>query len=336
MAISGAQARIPGAGHPHERLVRYSDAVAQTTPRNPAGKQSGPTGKYPAKPPTKKQRRNQMAARSVSLERKPPWQSPTVVTISSVAIVAVVLIIIVLINQVGGNNATVATTVPQAILTAVENPSSTVVDTIGTGGQSGELTRLPASAVLPEVDGKPMVVFVGAEDCVMVMWLSRFGTFTNLHEIESSSTDVYADTNTFTFYKASYSSQYIDFSPNEIEDRNEQPLQTMSAQVSKIFTTWDQPPYTVQAQGFPFVDIGGLFTLYNSSYSPGDLANLSWKQIADDLSNPTSTVAKDIIGNANILTAATCMATGDTPSSVCSSSTIQSIESVVKTIKTPS
>ena len=63
------------------------------------------------------------------------------------------------------------------------------------------------------------------------------------------------------------------------------------------------------------------------------LAGLSWNQIGNDLSDPTSQVAKDIIGNANILTAATCIATGDTPSSVCSSSTIQSIETGLKTIK---
>jgi len=55
-----------------------------------------------------------------------------------------------------------------------------------------------------------------------------------------------------------------------------------------------------------------------------------------DLSDPTSQVAKDIIGNANILTAATCIATGDTPSSVCSSSTIQTIEATLKTIKAQS
>ena len=75
-----------------------------------------------------------------------------------------------------------------------------------------------------------MVVYVGGEYCpycaaerwAMVMWLSRFGTFTNLHEIQSSSNDIDANTNTFTFYKSSYTSQYIDLSTNEIEDRAQQ------------------------------------------------------------------------------------------------------------------
>jgi Domain of unknown function (DUF929) len=331
----------PRFGHPLERLVRYSGAVAQTTPRKPVGKQPGSAGKYPAKAATKKQRRHQMAARSVSLERRPPWQSPTVVTISSVAVVAILLIVIVLINQAGGGNATVANPVPQAILTAVENPSPSLVSTVGSGRQPGQMIRLPASAKLVGADLKPLVVFVGAEYCPycaaerwsMVMWLSRFGTFKNLSEIQSSSTDVFPNTDTFTFYKSSYSSPYIDFSGNELEDRNQQPLQSMTAQISKIFTTYDQPPYTTQSGQFPFLDIGGLFSLYSTSYTPAVLANLSWSQIAAKLSNPNDPVTQDIVGNANILTAATCIATGDQPSSVCSSPTIQSIEQGLKTIK---
>jgi hypothetical protein len=309
--------------------------------RKPAGQPPKPRSAYPAKPATKKQRRNQAAARSVPLEHRPPWQSPTVVTISSVAVVAVALIVIVLINLGGGGNATVATPVPQAILSAVENPSTSVVSTVGSGGQPGEMVRLPTSAKLVDAGGTPLVVYVGAEYCpycaaerwVMVMWLSRFGTFKNLSEIQSSSTDVFPNTDTFTFHKSSYSSSYVDFSANEIEDRNQQPLESMSSQISSIFTKYDQPPYSTQSGQFPFIDIGGVFTLFSTSYTPQLLANLSWSQIAAKLSNATDPVTQAIVGNANILTAATCIATGDQPSSVCSSPTIQSIEQGLKTIK---
>ena len=281
-----------------------------------------------------------MAARSVSLERRPPWQSPTVVTISSVAVVAILLIVIVLINQAAPNNTNVNTPVPQSILNAVENPSPSVVSTVGTGGYGGEMIRLPASAKL-DSNGKPMVVFVGAEYCPfcaaerwsMVMWLSRFGTFKNLSEIMSSSTDVDPNTNTFSFYKSSYSSPNIVFSSNEIEDRNQQPLQSMSAQVTKIFTTYDTTPWTSQSGQFPFIDIGGVFTLYTTSYDPVLLKGLSWGQIAAKLSNPSDPVTKAIVGNANILTAATCIATSNQPSSVCTNSTIQVIEQALAQIK---
>jgi Domain of unknown function (DUF929) len=337
----GSVMRRPG--HPSERFVGYPVRVDQSTPGKPVGKRPVPSGKYPAKPVSKKQRRNQAAARSISLERRPPWQSPTVVTISSVAVVAIALIVIVLINAAGGGNVSTYTKAPQAILTAVENPSTSVVSTVGTGGQPGEMVRLPASAKIVGADGKPLVVYVGAEYCPfcaaerwsMVMWLSRFGTFRNLKLQLSSSTDTDPNTNSFTFYTSSYTSQYIDFSPNEIEDRNQQPLQSMTAQISNIFTKYNNPPYTQQSGQFPFVDIGGFFSLYSTSYNPVDLQNLSWSQIAAKLSNPSDPVTKDIVGNANILTAATCIATGDTPSSVCSSSTIQNIEQTLKTIKTP-
>ncbi len=90
----------------------------------------------------------------------------------------------------------------------------------------------------------------------------------------------------------------------------------MTTQISHIFTTYDQPPYTTQSGQFPFIDIGGVFSLYSTSYTPADLANLTWSQIAAKLSNPNDQVTKDIVGNANILTAATCIAIGDRRSAV--------------------
>ncbi len=317
--------------------------MAQSTQQKPVGRAPGPNGKYNGKPLTKKQRRNQAAARSVSVNARPPWQSPTVVTSVSVGIVAVVLIVIVILNQVGGGNATALTPVPKAILTAVEQPSSSVVDTVGTGGKSGSLVKLPASALLSKSNGKTTVIYVGAEYCpfcaaerwVMVMWLSRFGTFHNLSEIQSSSTDVYPNTDTFTFYKSSYTSSYINFSAAEVQDRNQNTLETPTTLQQNAFSKWDQTPYTTEAGGFPFVDIGGMYNLFATSYSPGDLASLSWSQIAAKLSNPADPVTKDIIGNANILTAATCIATGDQPASACSSSTIQNIEATLRTFKVP-
>ena len=106
------------------------------------------------------------------------------------------------------------------------------------------MISLPASALLPTVDGKPKIVFVGAEYCPfcaaerwsMIYWLSQFGTFKGLTQIQSSSTDIYPDTNTFTFYKSSYTSQYVDFNPNEVEDRDQNPLQTPSAATTNLVT----------------------------------------------------------------------------------------------------
>jgi Domain of unknown function (DUF929) len=322
--------------------VRYSDSVATNEGKLP-GKTPSPGSRATGKPLTKKQRRNQAAARSVSLSHRPPWQSPTVITSVSVGIVAVVLIVIVVINQFGGNGVVGTTPIQANVASVLLNPSPTVIQAVGSGSQPGEMTRLPGDTTLTGADGKPLIVYVGAEYCpfcaaerwTIIYWLSQFGTFKGLTQIESSSTDVYADTNTFTFHKASYTSQYIDFSPNEVLDRNQNTLETPTATIEALFTKYDAPPYTAEAQGFPFVDIAGLYDLYSTSYSPQLLANLSWSQIATKLKDPTDPVTQAIVGNANIMTAATCIATQDQPSAVCNSSTIQAIEPSLKALKPP-
>jgi Domain of unknown function (DUF929) len=205
------------------------------------------------------------------------------------------------------------------------------------------MVRLPGNTILKDAGGKPMIVYVGAEYCPfcaaerwsMVYWLSQFGTFKNLSEIKSSSTDVFPNTSTLTFYKSSYTSSSIDFSFAETQDVNSQPLMTPTKLAASLFVKYDTPPYTTQAQGFPFIDIGGLYVLYSTSYSPSLLANLTWDQIAAKLKNPSDPVTQAIVGNANIMTAATCIATQDIPASVCSSSTIQAIEPSLKALKTP-
>ena len=62
---------------------------------------------------------------------------------------------------------------------------------------------------------------------------------------------------------------------------------------------------------------------------PAILQGLSWKQIATDLGNLKSPVTLAIVGNANFLSAAICLADSNQPSSVCASSTIQGIETVL-------
>lgn len=318
--------------------------MAQTTQRKPPGNRQPPPGRPTGKPLTKKQRRNQAAVRSVSLSRRPTWQSPTFLTSASVGVVVIVLIIIVLINQVGGTgNTNGGPPLSATVASAVLHPNPSVIKTVGSGGQPGELVRLPGNSVLRDSSGKPMVVYVGAEYCPfcaaerwsMVYWLSQFGTFKGLTQISSSSTDVYPNTASFTFYKTSYTSSVVDFAGFEILDRSQNKLMTASTLAQSLFTKYDTPPYTTQAAGFPFIDIGGLYVLYSTSYSPNLLKNLTWDQIASKLSNPNDPVTQAIVGNANIMTAATCIATGDVPASVCSSSTIQAIEPALKAEKTP-
>ena len=77
---------------------------------------------------------------------------------------------------------------------------------------------------------------------------------------------------------------------------------------------------TFHARGsFPAVDLAGAFGVVGLDFSPGILAGLSPTQIAGELADPTSAVAPYIDGEANLLTAALCVATGQQPAAVCDS-----------------
>jgi len=62
-----------------------------------------------------------------------------------------------------------------------------------------------------------------------------------------------------------------------------------------------------------------------SGYRPDVLAGRSHLEIARSLSDPTSAIARGIIGNANHITAAICEVTGDQPASVCSSAAVRGL-----------
>jgi hypothetical protein len=293
------------------------------------------------RPPTKKQRRR-IAKQAPEQIVRQWWQKPLYWAGGGAVVVLVVALLVVLLMPPSNGLQPVSTPtkVPAAVLTAVTNPGLHAFATVGEGGQSGQLSRLTGTKPLTDSAGKTEVIYVGAEYCPycaaerwsMIMALSRFGSFSGLKEMSSDSTDVDPNTSTFTFVDSTYTSQSVDFMPVETEDQNGNQLQTPSAPVEQIFTTYNQQPYSSSAAGspgLPFLDIGGSYVLFQTSFDPAILQGLSWKQIATDLANATSPVTLAIVGNANFLTAAICLADSNQPSSVCSSATIQGIETVL-------
>lgn len=226
------------------------------------------------------------------------------------------------------------TGVPASIFEQVGLPGSSVI--VGT-----PIAVHPDSAGnLPPVlkaDGKPVVFYGGGEFCPycaaerwsLIVALSRFGTFSNLHTIMSSSTDVYPNTRTFTFVGSSYKSSYLTFQPVELEDRNEKPLQTPTAEQAHIMATYDKAPYTQVPGGIPFVSFANQSVITGPGFSPQVLQGLSWATIAGDLYNAKSSVSQAIIGNANYITAAICQITNGQPGNVCSASFIHSAQAKI-------
>jgi hypothetical protein len=183
--------------------------------------------------------------------------------------------------------------------------------------------------------GKPEVLYIGAEYCpycaaerwAMVVALSRFGTFSGLRGIHSSSTDVYANTPTVTFYKASYTSRYLTFSTVEEQTVSKATLQRPTSAQQALISKYDSPPYVQQADAgaIPFIDFGGKYLVHGAQYNPQLLAGKTWSQVAAALHDPSSSIAKGVDGAANTVTAAICKITNNQPSSVCSSATIQKL-----------
>jgi hypothetical protein len=247
-----------------------------------------------------------------------------------VAVVAVLIIVKVATGSGGPKSGQAASAAPSAVVAQVSSVPASVLDQIGAGTASVKPAKITAPVLT--VDGKPRVLYVGAEYCpycaterwAVVVALSRFGTFTNLGQTASSPTDVYPSTATLTFHGASYTSQYISFTGKEIQSNQVKngkytTLDSLSPADQALYAKYDAPPYVDSAGSIPFIDLAGRYVINGASYDPKVLQGKTHEQIATALSDPNSAIAKGADGTANLITAALCQATGDKPTPVCQS-----------------
>jgi len=218
----------------------------------------------------------------------------------------------------------------QQLVASITGLPGSELDQIGAGSATNVI-RAVSGPALTGPTGKPEVFYLGAEYCPycaaerwpMIIALSRFGTFTGLQTTSSSSTDVFPNTPTFTFRKASYSSQYIDFQSVETTDRNQNALQSPTSAQEALVTRYDSNGY------IPFLDFANRYAFNGAMYQPDVLSGMSWQAVADALQQPGSTQAKAVLGSANLITAAVCRLTGEQPDAVCSAPSIQAIEKAI-------
>lgn len=189
-------------------------------------------------------------------------------------------------------------------------------------------------------NGNPVVLYIGAGYCPycaaarwsMVAALSRFGKFSDLSLGSSSPTDVFANTPTFSFYKSSYTSDYVDFQPveeaGELQglDGRYPPLQTPTPAQQSLLEKYDAPPYVRAsgAGGIPFMLVGGKYMWSGSPFDPGVLSGKSQAAIAATLASGSGDAAEPILSNANEITASICAVDGGKPANVCSDPVIKS------------
>lgn len=257
-----------------------------------------------------------------------------------VAIVAVLVAVKVLHHSSPSSSSTASaggvsgTPLPASVSRQVTGVPAAVLNSVGAGsvpaflaqsGQQHAVTSINGAALTS--NGKPEMLYIGAEFCPycaamrwsMAVALSRFGTLSQpLRGIHSSSTDVDPSTPTLTFYKTTYQSKYLAFTPVENETVDHAPLQRTTAQQQAVWSKYD-------ANSYPFIDIGGKY-MVTLLYDPAVLHGMTWSQVAAALHDPSSPVAKSANGAANYLTAAICKTTGNSAASVCSQPAVKSLQ----------
>jgi Domain of unknown function (DUF929) len=256
-----------------------------------------------------------------------------------VVVVAVVLGVVLSSGGGGSSGPTTGSTAPPptggATTTVVSQLTSVPAATLDQVG-AGQTVSNPTTITGAELTsgGKPEVLYMGAEYCpycaaerwALIVALSRFGSFSGLAPIRSAAKDgagnaePYPLTPTWTFANATFTSSYVNFTPVELNTN-------IPDKTTGFYTTLQTPTAAQQAllnkydaanQGaIPFIDYGNKFLSVGASYNPALLSGLTWAQIASDLHNPTSPVAKSVLGVANYATAAVCVLTHDQPASAC-------------------
>lgn len=285
--------------------------------------------------------REKIAAQRAA-QRKQEIRNRMFLTIGSIVGVVVIVVAFLFIKALhkggssGSSGGVAGSALPASVTKDISSVPSSTLDAIGSGGAYAN-TVSPISAPPLTSGGKPEILYMGGEYCPycaterwsMVQALSRFGTFTGLHGIHSSSTDVYPSTPTLTFYGSHYTSKYLTFTPVETAGLTENStLQTPTSAQNKLFTKYDYPPYVKSSEegAIPFLDLGGKYLIHGAQYNPQVLQNKTWAEVAAALSDKSTAIAQGADGAANILTAAICKVTNNQPSSVCGSATITSLQ----------
>ena len=250
-------------------------------------------------------------------------------TLATTAIVAVVMVAVILgvifLYHPQSPDPLIGTPIPASLYNQIAGVSNSTLATVGSGQGATGLTSEKGSSLT--TGGKPEMLYIGAEYCPfcaaerwsMIVALSRFGSFSSLTYMESSSTDKFANTPTFSFRNAIYTSNYVSFVSVETQDRNGGNLQTPTSQEQSFMNSYDS------SGNIPFVDIGNqtgnqYVTLSGGSqYQPSVLSG-NWTQIASQLNDPNTAIAKAVDGAANYMITAICKVDGENPAALCNQS----------------
>jgi hypothetical protein len=260
---------------------------------------------------------------------------------STLAVLVIVLVfVLVKVGQGSpsspGNSSSTGTLLPASVASQVTGVPADTLNRVGKGPvpafTRGKPPFAPGSGPALTKGGKPEMLYIGAEFCPycaamrwsMAVALSRFGTLTPLHGIHSSATDVNPNTATLTFYKTGYQSNYLSFTPVEVQTVSRAALQNPTAAQNAVWAKYEPDPNT---RGYPFVAFGNKLVMKGPIYDAAVLQGKSWSQIAAALKDPASPIAQSVNGAANYITGAICQMTNNQPANVCNSAAVTAVKS---------
>lgn len=271
----------------------------------------------------------------------PANRGPIVALVAALVVLAAIGAIVVIRLTSSPQKSATNLAPPDVVAAATHVPQATL-NQVGIGSTSGSAPAFPpkrtntATTLAP--GGKPLIVYEGAEYCpycaaerwAMVVALSKFGTFSHLGATTSSSTDVYPNTPTFTFYGAKYSSPYVSFQAVEEATRTGAPLAKPTALQTSLYNTYEREPYLGYSStgqpngpGIPFMDFANRYVIVGVTFSPAVLRTsptvpLPMGTIAGSLSTPSLLTSQGVDAAANYMIGAICNLTKGQPGAVCS------------------
>jgi hypothetical protein len=278
---------------------------------------------------TENVRLNQLRAQQEAADRR----RRVVIAVSAVVAVVVLVAALIVASLLAPNNAASGSSpLDPAVAATLGGVPASAFDTVGAGAGASNPPKSISGAPLT-ADGKPKVLYVGAEFCPycaaerwpFVVAMARFGQFGNLQAASSAAApEVFPNTPTLSFHGATYTSQYLSFTGVETQTNTHQPLETLSAEDQKVFDT-NNPDGSI-----PFIDYGGKATSSGASVDASLFAGKTQAEIATAIADPSTPIAKAVLGSANVITARLCQLTGTQPAAVCSSAGVAAVAASVK------
>jgi hypothetical protein len=206
----------------------------------------------------------ELRAQQAKAERR----SKLMIAGATVGVVAIVVIALVIAALQGGTDVTgqSSTALDQATFAKVTSVPASALDTVGAGASDNPPKTIDAPAMTK--DGKPRVLYVGAEYCPycaterwpLVVALSRFGTWNNLSaSFSAPAPEVNPNTATVSFHGATYSSQYVSFTGIETSTNKQTngqwgKLDTLEGEDLALFQKFNAPPYVQSSGAIPWIN----------------------------------------------------------------------------------